>query len=114
MTDEQHFIDGSNREPVNGEYFEVVAPATGQVMARAARGRDEDVGAAVAAARKAQPAWAALAPATRAAHLRRLASAIQETARPLVEMEVRNAGKPLSLARQEVAGCVDYLFYYAG
>lgn len=114
MFDEQHFIAGSRREPVSGEYFEVTAPATGQVMARAARGKAEDIDLAVAAAREAQPAWAELTPAARATCLRRLAPAIREASPTLAEIEVHNAGKPLSLAEQEVAGCADYLLYYAG
>jgi aldehyde dehydrogenase (NAD+) len=110
----QHFIEGGYREAVNGGGFETADPASGQTIAYVARGQDEDIDAAVAAARTAQPAWAAMAPGARAACLRRLAAIVEDNARMLAGIEVRDAGKPRQLARQEVAGCAEYLQYYAG
>ena len=51
-----HFIDGAFTAPGNG--MESRNPATGEVLATLTAGTQEDVDAAVAAARKAQPKWA--------------------------------------------------------
>ncbi|WP_306111585.1 aldehyde dehydrogenase family protein, partial [Roseovarius sp. MMSF_3448] len=50
-----HFIDGAFTAP--GEGFEAKNPATGEVLALLSQASAEDVDAAVAAARKAQPKW---------------------------------------------------------
>ena len=56
----EHFIGGAWVKPASGEYFDSSDPATGETLAEVALGNKDDVDAAVAAARKALPAWAAL------------------------------------------------------
>src|SRR5439155_9318479 len=58
-------IDGEEREARSGERFDVLDPATGEVVATAPSGGPADVDDAVAAAREAFPTWRELAPATR-------------------------------------------------
>ena len=53
-------------------------------------------------------------PADRGRTLRRLAAALDAQREDLARLETLDTGKPLSLARSEVAGCVAYLEYYAG
>ena len=53
-----HFIDGAFTKP--HDLFDVFEPARGERIARVSQGSARDVDAAVAAARKAQPAWAKL------------------------------------------------------
>lgn len=52
-------INGSRCKPASGEYMDVVNPATGEVVASAARGNTTDVDVAVAAAKAAfnNPQW---------------------------------------------------------
>ena len=52
-----HFTGGNFVPRVAGEYFGVVNPARNVPLAECARGGPEDVNAAVAAARRAFPAW---------------------------------------------------------
>ena len=68
-------------------------PATGEVVARVPAVGASEVEAAVARARAAQPAWAALTPAERGSALRRLARRIRDDAR-LTETLVAESGKP--------------------
>ncbi|HRM75257.1 MAG TPA: aldehyde dehydrogenase family protein, partial [Paracoccus sp. (in: a-proteobacteria)] len=62
-----HFIGGAFTSA--GALFDVMNPATGQVVARVSQGGQADVDAAVRAARAAQPKWAALSGHDRARHL---------------------------------------------
>ncbi|PZG17281.1 aldehyde dehydrogenase [Micromonospora craterilacus] len=72
-----------------------------------------DVGKAAAAARAAQPGWAAAPPAERAAALHAAADAVAGASAELVELTVREVGKPVTEARGEVARSMALLRYYA-
>jgi len=91
----------------------VIEPATEQVMAEVPRAGVEETDAAIAAAKAAFPAWRAVAPGDRAALLRRLAEALEAEAEDLSRLEARNAGKPISDARGEIAMVVECFRYYA-
>ncbi|MGA2756356.1 MAG: aldehyde dehydrogenase family protein, partial [Solirubrobacteraceae bacterium] len=73
-----------------------------------------EVDEAVSRARRALPAWRALAPGTRAAMLRALADTLQSHLEELALLEARNAGKPIGAARGEIAMVVDTIRYYSG
>src|SRR4051812_42743589 len=92
----------------------VVEPATEKVLAEVPRAGAEETDAAVARAREAYPAWRAVSPAERSALLRRLADAIEERREDLAMLEARNAGKPITDARGEMAMVVETFRYYAG
>ena len=94
--------------------IEVIEPATETVMAEVPRAGAEEVDAAVAAAKTAFGAWRAVEPGERAATLRSLADAIEAEAGELATIEARNAGKPISDARGEIAMVVECFRYYAG
>ncbi len=53
-----HHIDGKPRPGAGGRFGDVFNPATGKVQARVPLASKAEVGAAVAAARAAFPAWA--------------------------------------------------------
>src|SRR5438067_555746 len=76
-----HYIDGAWTEP--GQLFEVVNPATSKQIARVTNGTKAEVDAAVVAARRALPAWKAVAPHARARHLYALARGVQKHSRLL-------------------------------
>ncbi len=97
-----------------GGVIEVVEPATEQVMAELARAGADEVDVAVAKAKAAFAAWRAVDPAERAATMRKLADAIEARADQLSTMEARNAGKPISDARGEIAMVIECFRYYAG
>ena len=80
-----HFIAGRFTKP--GELFDVFNPAKGETIARVSQGGPADVDAAVAAARKALPAWSALPGDERARHLYALARHVQKRERFLSVLE---------------------------
>ena len=94
--------------------IQVVEPATEEVIAEVPSAGVEETDAAVARARKAFPAWRALAPSDRAALLHRLADALAGRAGDLATLEARNVGKPIGDARGEMQMVVDTFRYYAG
>src|SRR3954447_21985538 len=65
----QLFIDGEWRKPATEAWFDTYDPSTGDVLARVAQAGQADVDAAVKAAAKAQPKWAALPGHARARYL---------------------------------------------
>jgi betaine-aldehyde dehydrogenase len=92
----------------------VLEPATEAVLREIPRAGAEEVDSAVARARSAYPAWRAVAPADRAALLRRLSGAVSDHLEELAVLEARNAGKPIGDARGEMAMVAQTIGYYAG
>ncbi|MEA2144575.1 MAG: hypothetical protein QOG59_162, partial [Solirubrobacteraceae bacterium] len=92
----------------------VLEPATEAVLQQVPRGDTDDVDAAVARAHEAFPAWRAVSPGERAAHLRALADALADAYEELALLEARNAGKPIADARGEIGMVIDTFRYYAG
>ncbi|MGH3147071.1 MAG: aldehyde dehydrogenase family protein, partial [Rubrobacter sp.] len=108
------FVGGEFVEGTDGEWREVLNPATGEVIAEVPEGSGEDVDAAVGAARRAFGGWFDTTPAERSRMLHRLADAIEENAEELAQTESRNVGKPISSAREELPYIVDNLRFFAG
>ena len=88
------FIGG---KPVATEKsFNVLNPADESIVAACPEASPAQVDAAVAAARKAQPAWAALPDAERVAKLHAIADLIKANAKELSELITREQGKTQS------------------
>lgn len=109
-----HLIGGESL-PGHGQALPVHEPATGQVIGEL---RDADaiqVDAAVAAAARAFPAWAALPPARRGRHLHALADAIEARLEDFARAESRDTGKPLRLTRElDIPRAITNLRFFAG
>ncbi|MGU3500083.1 gamma-aminobutyraldehyde dehydrogenase [Mycobacterium sp. C31M] len=119
MSSQKPAIAGSwiNGAPVTtaGPAFEVINPATGGVAATYALATVADVDAAVAAARAAQPAWAAAPPVERAGVLAKLAELMEAEADTFIAEEVAQCGKPVRLATEfDVPGSIDNIAFFAG
>ena len=80
-----HFI--ANERVPSAERFEDRSPLDESLLAHVARGGEAEVDRAVRAAREAFPGWAALGPAGRARHLRRLADLIDENVERIAVVE---------------------------
>ena len=94
--------------------LEVINPATEQPIAHLDRAGVEETDRAVAAAKKAYPAWRAIKPADRARLLRRIATLIEDHAEELARLETANVGKPLGDSRWEVGMVADVFHFYSG
>lgn len=90
-------IGGEMVEP-RGEHWDVVNPATEEVIATVGGASAEQVDAAVAAARAAFPAWAALSGEERSRHIHRFADVLEQAADRLLPSIVNEVGTPVALA----------------
>ncbi len=109
------FIGGAFVEPAGGAYAPTINPATEEPLAEVAQAGADDVARAVAAARAAQPAWAALPGLERGKYVFRIARLIQERARELAIVETLDGGKPIKESRDvDIPLAAAHFFYYAG
>lgn len=100
---------------INGELvgsnntFEVFNPATGSVVANAPAGTKEQMDAAIAAAKAAQPGWAALSWNERSSYISAYADALDAHKEDIITLLTTEQGKPRhSMATVEV----DYAIYW--
>jgi aminobutyraldehyde dehydrogenase len=114
VTQYKNFVGGELVESTTGETMEVLNPATGEAIAEVPRGGEKDVERAVAAAAKAWEEWSTKTPKDRSELLLALADLIDEHADELTELESRNVGKPMSIARDEMPFSADNLRFFAG
>lgn len=99
-------VEGASR-------LEVINPATGLSFATIARADEAQLEAAIAAAKTAGPAWAALGWEARGALLARLADAIEAQKDDFAKLLTTEQGKPLKQAMGEVIGGIYQLRHYA-
>jgi len=83
--------------------LDVVNPATGVVFARCAAAGGSELDTAVAAARRALPAWKKLSASERAACIARFAAALEAHKEPLARLLTAEQGKPVGQSRDEIA-----------
>jgi len=99
IRDLRNYVGGCFVEHDGSEWMDVLEPATGERFARLPLSGSNDVDAAVEAAREAQPGWAALGKDSRADWLDRIADSLEVSFEEVAELESRDTGKPISLAR---------------
>ncbi|MBP2239197.1 betaine-aldehyde dehydrogenase [Sinorhizobium kostiense] len=110
------YIDGTWRPSSDGRTFDVVNPATEEVIHRAAAASAEDVDIAVKAARRAfdKDGWPKLAGRKRARYLRAIADGIRARQAEVARLEVIDNGKPLPEADWDIADAAGCFDFYAG
>jgi aldehyde dehydrogenase (NAD+) len=110
----QMFIGGERVDARSGDRFEVVNPATEEVYATAPKGGAEDVDAAVDAARRAFPGWAAMSATERGKLVGGLARALEARKDAFVAAETAHNGKTLFDSDFDVTSTIACLDYYGG
>ncbi|ASY68051.1 betaine-aldehyde dehydrogenase [Sinorhizobium fredii] len=108
-----HFIDGEYVEDVAGTVIESIYPATGEVIARLHAATPAIVEKAIAAAKRAQPEWAAMSPTARGRILKRAAEIMRERNRELSELETLDTGKPIqeTIVADPTSGADSFEFF---
>ena len=107
-------IGGHWREAASGEALPSPDPATGETLAMFPAGGKADADEAVAAARRAFPAWKKVTPYDRGRLLQKAASLIEKHGEELAQLITLENGKPIAEAKREVATAVSWTEYYAG
>jgi succinate-semialdehyde dehydrogenase/glutarate-semialdehyde dehydrogenase len=109
----QLYIDGKWRPAAGNKTFPVYDPATEKVIAQVSDGTVEDAKAAVEAAAKAQPKWAAKTPRERSEILRKAFEIIMREKERLARLITLENGKALSDSRAEIAYSAEFFRWYA-
>lgn len=106
-------IGGQWQEASDKELIDVIEPATGQVFTQLSRGKTADIHAAVRAARSAfEGEWGEYSALERGRLLLKAGGIILENAEAIAEVESRDTGKPIQLARRDIAALARYFEYY--
>ncbi|WP_326569212.1 aldehyde dehydrogenase family protein [Amycolatopsis rhabdoformis] len=93
--------------------FDVINPATEEVVRSVALTSAEETDAAITRAHAAFGKWRAVAPGDRARLLRRFADAVEADLEHLARLEVTNSGHTIGNARWEAGNVRDVLNYYS-
>src|SRR6478672_9207171 len=109
----QMWINGQFVAAASGRTFDVLDPATEEVVERVPAGGSADVDAAVSAASAAFPAWRSLGAGERAEMLHEVARKLTEQTEALAELLTREGGKPLVENRDEMGWSAACFRYYA-
>ena len=109
------YIDGARVKAQSGGRFVSLNPAKGEPLCEVDRADESDVDAAVAAARRALPAWSGMGGASRGRILHRAAEILRRRKHELARLEVLDTGKPITEALVvDIDSGADCLDYFAG
>jgi succinate-semialdehyde dehydrogenase/glutarate-semialdehyde dehydrogenase len=109
----QALIGGEQVGARSGEETPVVNPATEEAFDTVPKGGPDDVDAAVAAAKEAFSEWSKKDPDDRAQLMRAGIAKVQENAKEIAQLLVREQGKPFSEAMGELHHFLHGMNYYA-
>ncbi|AKC71603.1 NAD-dependent succinate-semialdehyde dehydrogenase [Pandoraea oxalativorans] len=107
------WVDGQWISADSGKTFDVLDPATGEVLAKVPELGAEETTRAVSAAEAAQKAWAARTGKERANVLRRWFDLMIANTDDLAYLMTREQGKPLAEARGEIAYAASFIEWFA-
>lgn len=110
----QAFIDGAFCDAADGEKFETINPATGQVLANVAHCKAADVDRAVNAARRVfnEGTWSRAEPEERKDVLLKIAALVREHTHELAVLESLDTGKTINDCMDEIGGEVPNFFQW--
>ncbi|MDK2919350.1 MAG: succinate-semialdehyde dehydrogenase / glutarate-semialdehyde dehydrogenase [Candidatus Petromonas sp.] len=107
------YINGEWIEADSGEYFDVLNPANGDVVGRAAKGGKNETERAITAAHDAFESWTELPAQERSIYLRRWFKLIMEEKEEIGRIMTLEQGKPLQEAIGEVKYAASFVEWYA-
>ena len=111
----QNFIGGEWAPARSGETYQNVNPAdTREVVAQYPLSSTEDAVAAINAARKASPGWAAMTPVGRGRILSKASQILEQRKAELAELLTREEGKTLAESAGEVQRAIDIFRFFGG
>ena len=106
-----HFVDGVSVAG-EGAAFPINDPSTGAVLGEARDASEAELNAAVAAAKRAFPAWAAMAGDKRKAVLHRIADLIEARAEEIAAVECLDAGQAWRfMSKAALRGAENFRFF---
>ncbi|CEI81793.1 aldehyde dehydrogenase [Oceanobacillus oncorhynchi subsp. incaldanensis] len=111
------YINGQYVTAQNGQTFDVLNPATEEVIAKVSQADESDLDLAVQAARKAfdEGQWTKMEAAERSRIIYKFADLLEEHKEELAQLESLDNGKPYQQALEDdIEGTIEHFRYYAG
>ena len=108
-------IGGNWKPATSGETLPLINPSDGSELCQIARGGEQEINAAVKAARVASDGeWGRMTALERGRILRRLGQLVLERVDELAVLEAMDVGKPLTKARADAVALARYCEFYGG
>ncbi|MBS0392618.1 MAG: 5-carboxymethyl-2-hydroxymuconate semialdehyde dehydrogenase [Proteobacteria bacterium] len=108
----KHIINGQQVE--SADTFETINPATGAVIAEVASGGQQEINAAVAAAKAAFPKWAATPVKERARLVKKLGDLIAAHVEEIADLETQDTGQVTNQTKRVlIPRAADNFYYFA-
>lgn len=101
------FIDGKWQQSEKKETYDVINPATEEVIGKASKASPKDVDKALNSAAKGFEVWKKTSPWKRSYIIRNIADLMRKRSDELAKWLTLEVGKPLSEGKQEVGGAAD-------
>ena len=101
------FIDGKWQQSEKKETYDVINPATEEIIGKASKASPKDVEAALKSAAKGLEVWKKTPPWQRSYIIRRIADKMREKQDVLAKWMTLETGKPLAEAKGEIGGAAD-------
>ncbi|MDV2684087.1 NAD-dependent succinate-semialdehyde dehydrogenase [Alkalihalophilus lindianensis] len=107
------YINGEWKQSKSGSTSDIYNPATGELIGSVASGGGEETFEAIEAAKHAFITWRRLPGPERGKYLSKVASIMREKQDEIAETITLEMGKPLTDAKGEVIGAINYVEWYA-
>jgi 5-carboxymethyl-2-hydroxymuconic-semialdehyde dehydrogenase len=111
----RHYIDGQRVDSSDGDTFDVLDPVTNEAYLQAAAGKQADIEAAVAAAKRAfaEGSWANMLPRERWRVLNRIADIVESRGDKLAALESYDSGLPITQALGQARRAAENFRFFA-
>ncbi|MDC1212691.1 NAD-dependent succinate-semialdehyde dehydrogenase [Pelagibacteraceae bacterium] len=101
------FIDGKWQKSASGDTYDVINPATEEIIGKASKANSEDIQKALKSAEKGLKIWRATSPWERSKIIRKISELIKQRVDVLSKWLTLEVGKPLTEGPGEVGGAAD-------
>ena len=101
------FIDGKWQQSSSGETYEVINPATEEIIGKASKANSKDIQRALKSAEKGLEIWKNTSPWERSKIIRRISELMRKKVDTLSKWLTLEVGKPLTEGAGEVGGAAD-------
>ncbi len=108
-----NWIDGSEQSAKAGEWFDKLSPADGKLLAHAPRSRQDDVLAAIQAAKNAFPMWSETPAVQRGLLLHKIVVGMQNAQEEIAQIVAAETGKSHKDALGETQAAIQCGLFYA-
>ena len=113
LTANKAYINGSWVDALSSKCYEILNPATGELLAQVPSMQGSDTEQAIAAANAALPAWRQRTAKDRSQILRRWFDLIMQHQDALATLMTQEQGKPLAEAKGEIAYAASFVEWFA-